>query len=113
MDNRILSLKNFLDTSVSVYHAVDALRKELERAGYICLSEGENWRLVPGGKYYLTRSGTALMAFRVPQGTPRGFMLSASHSDRPCFKVKENGEQPSDLLLLYKVLFLALLPLYP
>lgn len=92
MDNRILSLKNFLDTSVSVYHAVDALRKELERAGYICLSEGENWRLVPGGKYYLTRSGTALMAFRVPQGTPRGFMLSASHSDRPCFKVKENGE---------------------
>ena len=92
MDNRILSLKNFMDTSVSVYHAVDALSKELDRAGYICLSEGDTWNLVPGGKYYMTRSGTALMAFRVPKGTIKGFMLSASHSDRPCFKVKENCE---------------------
>ncbi len=92
MDNRILSLKNFLDASVSVYHAIDALRKTLEDAGYTYLSEGETWNLVPGGKYFMTRSGTAIMAFRVPQGTPKGFMLSASHSDRPCFKVKENCE---------------------
>lgn len=92
MDNRILSLKNYLDVSVSVYHAVDALSKELDRAGYICLSEGDTWNLVPGGKYYMTRSGTALMAFRVPKGNIKGFMLSASHSDRPCFKVKENCE---------------------
>ena len=92
MDNRILSLKNYLDASVSVYHAVDALSKELDRAGYICLSEGDTWNLVPGGKYYMTRSGTALMAFRVPKGNIKGFMLSASHSDRPCFKVKENCE---------------------
>ena len=92
MDNRILSLKNYLDASVSVYHAVDALSKELDRAGYICLSEGDTWNLVPGGKYYMTRSSTALMAFRVPKGNIKGFMLSASHSDRPCFKVKENCE---------------------
>ena len=92
MDNRILSLKNYLDSAVSVYHAVESLQKVLDEAGYTCLSESEPWRLVPGGKYYMTRSGTALMAFRVPQGNPKGFMLSASHSDRPCFKVKENGE---------------------
>ena len=30
------------------------------------------------------------MAFRIPEGQPRSFLLSASHSDRPCFKVKEN-----------------------
>ena len=93
MDNRILSLKNYLDSAVSVYHAVESLQKVLDEAGYTCLSESETWRLVPGGKYYMTRSGTALMAFRVPQGNPKGFMLSASHSDRPCFKVKENGER--------------------
>ena len=92
MDDRILSLKHFLDASVSVYHAIDALRKTLEEAGYTQLSESETWTLVPGGKYYMTRSGTAIMAFRVPQGAPKGFMLSASHSDRPCFKVKENCE---------------------
>ena len=92
MDNRILSLKNFLDASVSVYHAVEELRKVLDDAGYTRLYENETWNLVPGGKYYMTRSGTAIMAFRVPQGNPKGFMLSASHSDRPCFKVKENCE---------------------
>ena len=92
MNDRILSLKNYLDSAVSVYHAIDSLQKVLEEAGYTCLSENETWQLVPGGKYFMTRSGTALMAFRVPQTTPRGFMMSASHSDRPCFKVKENGE---------------------
>ena len=92
MDERILSLKNFLDASVSVYHAVEELRKVLDNAGYTRLQENETWNLVPGGKYYMTRSGTAIMAFRVPRGTPKGFMMSASHSDRPCFKVKENGE---------------------
>ena len=92
MDDRILSLKHFLDASVSVYHAIDALRKTLEEAGYTQLSESETWNLAPGGKYYMTRSGTAIMAFRVPQSSPKGFMLSASHSDRPCFKVKENCE---------------------
>ena len=92
MDNRILSLKNFLDASVSVYHAIDQLRQVFDNAGYTRLSESETWNLVPGGKYYMTRSGTAIMAFRVPQGNPKGFMLSASHSDRPCFKVKENCE---------------------
>ena len=92
MDDRILSLKNFLDASVSVYHAVEELRKVLDNAGYTRLQESETWNLVSGGKYYMTRSGTAIMAFRVPNGTPKGFMMSASHSDRPCFKVKENGE---------------------
>ena len=92
MDDRILSLKNFLDASVSVYHAVEELRKVLDNAGYTRLQESETWNLVPGGKYYMTRSGTAIMAFRVPNGTHKGFMMSASHSDRPCFKVKENGE---------------------
>ena len=95
MDNRILSLKNYLDSAVSVYHAIDSLQKVMEQAGYTCLNEYEPWNLVPGGKYYMTRSGTALMAFRVPNTTPKGFMMSASHSDRPCFKVKENSELKS------------------
>jgi len=32
------------------------------------------------------------MAVRIPEEPPSGFLLSASHSDRPCFKVKENAE---------------------
>ena len=92
MDNRTQALMAFLDNSPSVYHAVENLRNELEKAGYARLSEGEAWQLTVGGKYYLTRGGSAVLAFRVPQDAPRGFMMSASHSDRPTFKVKENGE---------------------
>ena len=91
MDNRILSLKNFLDKSVSGYHAIAALSEELKNAGYSQLSEAQAWELIPGGKYFLTRNGTSLMAFRVPHVAPKGFLMTASHSDRPGFKVKEIG----------------------
>lgn len=86
------SLKNFLDNAHSVYHSISALEWMLEEAGYTCVSQREKWELHPGGKYYLTSGGSALIAFRVPYADPSGFMMSASHSDRPTFKVKENGE---------------------
>ena len=92
MDKRTKALMAFLDASHSVYHAAAYLADTLERSGYTRLLEGDSWQLTPGGKYYLTRGGTAVLAFRVPQTTPAGFMMSASHSDRPTFNVKENGE---------------------
>ena len=91
MDNQIKKLCAFLDSAHSVFHAVAGLAAELEKAGYSRLGEADSWSLVPGGKYYLTRGASALMAFRVPQGSPMGFLLSASHADRPTFKVKENA----------------------
>lgn len=92
LDKKIARIKEFLDASHSVYHAVENLREMLEQADYTHLPEGEKWSLIPGGKYYLTRGGSALIAFRVPFGKPTGFMMSAAHSDRPTFKIKENGE---------------------
>ena len=85
-------LMQYLDNAHSVYHAVALLAEELEQAGYTRLAETEAWELVPGGKYYMVRGGTALMAFRVPKTAPKGFLMAAAHSDRPTFKVKENGE---------------------
>lgn len=92
MDKRTKTLMSFLDASHSVYHAAAYLAKELEAAGYTRLLENESWSIVPGGKYYLIRGGAAVIAFRVPEGGVKGFMMSASHCDRPTFKVKENGE---------------------
>ncbi len=94
-NERIEKLQKFLDASRSVYHAVENLRLEMEQHGYTRLDEGAAWDLVPGGKYYLTRGGSAIMAFRIPHAEPVGFLLSASHSDRPTFKIKENGEMES------------------
>ena len=92
MTQRILSLCDFLNYSHSAFHAVAYLENCLKAAGYVRLWETDAWDLTPGGKYYFLRGGTALMAFRIPRETPTGFLLSAAHSDRPCFKVKENPE---------------------
>ena len=92
MENRINALRSFLDASHSMYHAQAYLVKTLKEAGYTRLMENEAWNLVPGGKYYISRGGTAVIAFRIPTEAPKGFMMTASHSDHPGFKVKENFE---------------------
>ena len=92
MEKRINGLCDFLNASHSSFHAVAYLENLLKQEGYQKLAENETWQLKPGGKYYLTRSGTALLAFRIPAEAPAGILLSASHSDHPCFKLKENPE---------------------
>ena len=92
MDNRTKALCDFLNAAHSVYHAQAYLAETLKNAGYTRLYEQDEWPLIPGGKYFLTRGGSALVAFRVPKESPKGFLMSASHADRPCFKVKENFE---------------------
>ena len=93
MDVRTKALMDFLDGAHSVFHAVAGLEKALAEKGYVCLQEQDAWELIPGGKYYVTRGGSAIIAFQVPAGEWKGFLMSASHADRPTFKVKENGEQ--------------------
>lgn len=85
-------LLHFLDRSPSRYHAVANLCRELEEAGYRRLSEGAVPELEAGGKYFVTRGGSALLAFRIPRRDFTGFMISASHSDAPTFRIKENAE---------------------
>ena len=64
----------------------------LEAEGYRPLRETEEWMLEPGGRYYVTRNGSSLIAFRLPKGRPVGFMMTAAHGDSPTFKIKENAE---------------------
>ncbi len=92
MDKNIEKLRSFLDNAKSVYHSIHEIKVRLEQAGYCYLSESTPWKLEAGGKYFLTRGNASLIAFRVPHGTPNGFMISAGHSDRPTFKIKENPE---------------------
>lgn len=88
----IKSLQDFLDGAYSVYHAQALLLEKLRQAGYTLLGEEESWDLLPGGKYCVQRGGSALMAFRIPEKEAKGFLMSASHCDRPCYKLKENFE---------------------
>ena len=88
----IQKLRDFLDHSPSLYHASAIVAGWLQETGFTYLDEGDVWSLKPGGQYYICRGGSSIIAFRIPEGTPTGYLLSASHCDRPCFKLKENFE---------------------
>lgn len=85
-------LFDFIDHSPTCFHAVANMEEELERAGYQQLSEKNIWQIKAGGKYYVNRNGSAVIAFSIPQRKQKGFHIVAAHSDSPCFKLKELPE---------------------
>ncbi len=85
-------LFDFIEKSPTAFHAVEETKKRLENDGYHQLLEGEKWEIQAGGKYYVIRNGSAVIAFRIPNTEPVGFQIMASHSDSPTFRIKENPE---------------------
>lgn len=85
-------LLDFIRSSPSCYHAVDNIRRKLIEKGFTELSEGEDWSVEVGGKYFVTRNSSSIIAFRIPERVVGGFMVVASHSDSPTFRVKPNPE---------------------
>ncbi len=91
----VSSLFKFIKKSVGPFHAVDEVKNTLLENGYTELSECDNWSLVPGGNYFVTRNLSSVIAFRIPEADFSAFMMVASHSDSPSFKIKENAEMKS------------------
>jgi len=83
-------LLNFIQESPSSFQAVESVQKLLVPLGFKELPFEEKWALVQGGKYYVTRNGSALIAFVVGEGEPanHGFRLIGAHTDSPSFRVK-------------------------
>lgn len=94
-ENHIKELMAFLDDSLTSYHAVDNIRKELLQEGFAELSEKEVWTLKEGGRYFVIRNDLSVAAFRVPAcgvSEIKGYHVYAAHSDSPAFKIKEKPE---------------------
>ena len=85
-------LLDFIAASPSCYHVVSNLAARLTAEGYTPLSERDRWTLTPGGRYFVTRNSSSILAFRVPRKLTGGFMMAAAYSDSPAFKSKENAE---------------------
>lgn len=87
-------LLDFIDRSPNAFFAVKNISDRLEAAGFTRLYEGEKWELAAGGSYYVTRNGSAVIAFRVPEkgAGGAGFQIMASHCDSPFFRIKSNAE---------------------
>ncbi|MDX1506214.1 MAG: M18 family aminopeptidase, partial [Spongiibacter sp.] len=85
-------LLDFLDSSPTPFHATAAMVKALTAAGFQSLSEGEEWSLVPGEGYFVTRNDSSIVAFRCGDVdvAESGWRMAGAHTDSPCLKVKPN-----------------------
>ena len=86
------SLFRFIKKSPSPFHAVAESARLLDAAGFVRLEESHPWSVSPGDRCYVTRNGSSLIAFSVPDAEPLGVMIAAAHADSPTFRVKENAE---------------------
>lgn len=92
-DNYVNDLMRFLDRSVVNFYATDTVRIRLEEAGFSPLDPRESWNIEPGGRYYMTKNGSAIFAFVAGEDGPdAGFKIISAHSDSPCFRIKPNCE---------------------
>lgn len=83
-------LFEFIENSPSCFHAVENLKQLLLDAGYTAIEEQSAWTIVKGGKYFVTRNGSSIIAFHVGSEVEDiHYQMTSSHSDSPTFKVKE------------------------
>ena len=88
-----LELAAFIQNSPTPFHAVEQMAEILKREGFLPLAESERWEIHRGGRYYVTRNHSSILAFEVGNDVQDyGFQIAASHSDSPAFKVKERAE---------------------
>ena len=89
-------LCDFLSRATTPFHAVAAMTVALREAGYESLDEaGQGASTQPGGRYYLTRNDSSLIAFThgADQAPADGLHMVGAHTDSPCLMVKPNPER--------------------
>ena len=89
-------LAQFLEGSPSCFHAIENMKNILSEEHFEQLQENRKWHVQPGGRYFVTRNSSSLIAFTVPEHGFKGMRIIASHGDSPTFKIKENPELETD-----------------
>ncbi|MFT4823614.1 MAG: aspartyl aminopeptidase [Halioglobus sp.] len=83
-------LCDFISRSTTPFHAVESMVAELAGAGFEELDDQSSWSVKPGGKYFLCRNGSSLVAFVVGTASApvEGMRMVGAHTDSPCLMVK-------------------------
>jgi len=83
-------LVDFLNEAWTPFHATQLVKQKLLDAGYVELIERDQWKIVPGGKYFITRNMSSIVAFAVGEkySPGSGFHVLGAHTDSPCLKLK-------------------------
>lgn len=79
-------LIEFINASVTAYHTVKTVKETLVANGFTEVFESDPASFSDGGKHFVIRGGSSIIAFK---GKGGGFNICASHSDSPCFKLKD------------------------
>lgn len=88
-------LFEFLADAPTPFHAVYEMRGWLQQAGYIELEEQNIWNIHPGGRYFVVRNESSIIAWNMPANSElvdSGMRMVGAHTDSPCLKVKPNPE---------------------
>lgn len=85
-------LIDFIAKSPSCYHVTANFASMLKEQGFEKLLETQPWDLAPGGKYFVVRADSSIIAFQIPKQKFENFQITSAHSDSPTFKIKENEE---------------------
>ena len=86
----------FAEQSPTAFHAAANLEAMLRETGFEELRETDPWMVDAGGRYYVKRNDSALIAFQVPETGFASFRIAAAHSDSPAFKLKEKFEDKTE-----------------
>jgi aminopeptidase I len=90
---------DFLTENPTVFHAVDYFKNKLSYAGFKELPARDSWadKIKPGGKYWVTRNGSSLIAFRVGKAYKpgNGVGIVAGHIDALTAKLKPVSTKPN------------------
>ncbi len=87
------SLLTFLQQSPTPFHCVHSMQSQLVDAGFSELKERDEWTLEIGGKYFLSRNDSSIIAFILGDDlTEHGVAMVGAHTDSPCLKVKPNAD---------------------
>lgn len=90
--NTAEKLLTFIKDSPTAFQAVETMKNRFSENGFRELKEEEHWSVEKGGKYFVTRNHSAIIAFTIPEENTDTFHIIASHSDSPSLKIKENPE---------------------
>ncbi|KAI2763075.1 hypothetical protein DTO006G1_2214 [Penicillium roqueforti] len=87
-----LDFLTFVNAAPTPFHAVHEAKQLLDKAGFQEIKERDSWASTcqPGGKYYLTRNTTTLVAFAIGKQWQPGNAISmiGAHTDSPVLRVK-------------------------
>ncbi|MBT3812427.1 MAG: M18 family aminopeptidase [Gammaproteobacteria bacterium] len=98
---KVQQLLDFIDASPSPWHAVVTMEQALLSASFTRLSETQSWQLDPGGRYYVVRDDSSIIAFVVgDKSLPEsGYKIIGAHTDSPGLRIKPHALHQSGEML--------------